>query len=374
MVKVGENILGIKPYKPGKPVSEVERELGLASAIKLASNENPTGVSEQVKKALAAAVSELNYYPDGNAFYLKRAIIDYHATLGEEICFEEIFVGNGSNEVIDVAIRTLAQKDDEVVLSKQGFIAYELILKAANVKMNLVPQTREMKTDIDGIIAAVNDKTKMVCLVNPNNPTGAYYTKSDFEKLLSAVPRELVLIVDEAYFDFADAEDYPNSFNYRKIHPNMLICRTLSKAFGLSGIRLGYAIGTREIVDYMNRVREPFNTNSLAQVAGIAALQDREYLKNAVAVNKQGKEYLYKEFERLGLEYLPTQGNFILIKIGEDEKSGMDCYNYLLRKGVIVRPANNYDLPNRLRISIGLQSQNEFFIKQLESYLQTRKH
>lgn len=369
MVKVGQNILGISPYKPGKPISEVERELGLTSAVKLASNENPTGVSPKVREALIKAVSELNFYPDGNAFYLKNAIIEYHKRRGEEIKFEEVFVGNGSNEVIDIAIRTLVKGDEEVVLSEQGFVAYELILKAADIRMKLVPQTKDTIVDIDGLIAAVNEKTKMLCLINPNNPTGTYYTKAQFEKLLKAVPQEVILVVDEAYFDFADAPDYPNGFDYRKMHPNMLICRTLSKAFGLSGIRLGYCITTPEIVDYMNRVREPFNTNSLAQIAGIAALQDDEYLKNAIKVNREGRDYLYKEFDRLHVTYLPTQGNFMLVKIGEEKELGMKCYDYLLHKGVIVRPVNNYGFPNWLRISIGLMDQNRLFIKHFEEFL-----
>ncbi|MBR4532669.1 histidinol-phosphate transaminase [bacterium] len=371
MVKVGENIKAISPYKPGKPISEVERELGLTSAIKLASNENPTGISPKVREALINAVSELNYYPDGNAYYLKNAIVEYHKTKGEEIKFEEVFVGNGSNEVIDIAIRTLIKGDEEVVLSEQGFVAYELILKAADIKMNLVPQTKDHVVDIDGLIAAVTPKTKMICLINPNNPTGTYYPKAQFEKLLKAVPQEVILVVDEAYFDFADAPDYPNGFNYRNVHPNMIICRTLSKAFGLSGIRLGYAVSTPEIVDYMNRVREPFNTNLLAQVAGIAAFKDTDYLKNAIKVNKEGKEYLYKEFTRLGIEYLPTQGNFMLFKVGEAQTSGRDCYDYLLHKGVIVRPVANYGFPNWLRLSIGLKEQNETFIKYFEEFLKT---
>lgn len=373
MVKVGQNILGISPYKPGKPISEVERELGIKSAIKMASNENPTGISPKVREALINALSDLNLYPDGNAFYLKQAIVDYHKKLGEEIDFSEVFVGNGSNEVIDVAIRTLVKGDEEVVLSQLGFIAYELILNAADIKMHLIPQHSDFTVDIDGIIAAVNEKTKMICLINPNNPTGTYYSKEKFEKLLKAVPQDVILVVDEAYCDFADAPDYPNGLDYRSMHPNMLICRTLSKAFGLSGIRLGYAIGSKEIVDYMNRVREPFNTNSLAQVAGIAALQDPEYLANAIKVNREGRDYLYREFDRLGVKYLPTQGNFILIKVGEDEDSGFECYDYLLHKGIIVRMVKNYGLPNWIRISIGLMNQNELFVKYFEEFLKNNR-
>nr|HPM46165.1 aminotransferase class I/II-fold pyridoxal phosphate-dependent enzyme [bacterium] len=199
MVKVGGNIKAITPYKPGKPISEVERELGLKDSIKLASNENPLGPSEKVVEAVRAAASELNFYPDGNAFYLKNAIVEYHKNRGEEIHFDELIVGNGSNEVIDIAIRTFLSGNEEIIVSEQAFIVYELIPAAANIKTVLIPQTKDHVVDIDAHIAAINDKTKMICLVNPNNPTGTYYSKAAFEKLLKAIPEDVILAVDEAY-------------------------------------------------------------------------------------------------------------------------------------------------------------------------------
>ncbi|HQO91197.1 MAG TPA: histidinol-phosphate transaminase, partial [bacterium] len=222
---------------------------------------------------------------------------------------------------------------------------------------------------IDAHIAAINDKTKMICLVNPNNPTGTYYSKAAFEKLLKAIPEDVILAVDEAYVDFVDADDFPNSLNYRNVHKNTMVTRTFSKAFGISGIRLGYGIATAELVDYMNRVREPFNTSSLAQAAGIAALEDMDYLKKSVSVNKTGKDYYYQEFKRLGLEYLPTQGNFILVKLGENPAIGMECFNYLMKNGVIVRPMGGYGFPNWIRISIGLEDHNRICIEKLENFL-----
>ena len=369
MVKVSESIKKITPYKPGKPISEVERELGLKETVKLASNENPLGPSPKVVEAVKNAVLEANFYPDGNAFSLKNAIIEYHAKMGEKVEFDEIVVGNGSNEVIDIAIRTLVGKDEELLVSKQAFVIYELIPAAAEIKVVLVPQTPDHRIDIDGYIKLINKNTKMVCLVNPNNPTGTYYSKAEFEKLLKAMPEEAVLLVDEAYVDFADAPDYPNTMNYRKFHKNTIIARTFSKAFGMSGIRLGYCITTPEIVDYMNRVREPFNTNNIAQAAGIAALNDMDYLKKSVAVNKSGREYYYSEFKRLGLEYLPTQGNFILVKVGEKPSIGAECYDFLLRSGVIVRPMGGYGFPNWIRISIGLEDHNRICIEKIEKFL-----
>jgi len=369
MVKVSESIRMITPYKPGKPISEVERELGLTETVKLASNENPLGPSPKVVEAVQKAALDMNFYPDGNAFYLKNAIIEYHRKMGETVGFDEIIVGNGSNEVIDIAIRTLVGKDEELLVSKQAFVIYELIPAAAEIKVVLVPQTPDHRIDIDGYIKLINRNTKMVCLVNPNNPTGTYYTKAEFEKLLDAMPKEAVLLVDEAYLDFVDAHDYPNTMNYRNRHKNIIIARTFSKAFGLSGIRLGYCITTHEIADYMNRVREPFNTNNIAQAAGIAALSDTEYLKKSILTNKMGKEYFYKEFKRLNLEYLPTQGNFILVKIGEKLTLGAECFDYLLKNGVIVRPMSGYGFPNWIRISIGIEEHNKICIEKLRDFL-----
>ena len=369
MVKVGKNILSITPYKPGKPISEVEREMGLSRTVKLASNENPLGPSPKVVEAIRKAAEEVNLYPDGNAYYLKNTIIEYHKEKGQNIDFDQIVVGNGSNEVIDIAIRTLVGEGEELIVSEQAFIVYELISKAAGIKMNLIPLKEGAVIDVDAYIERINENTKLICLVNPNNPTGTYYPKSDFEKLLKAVPENCVILVDEAYVDFVDVDDYPNSINYRSDYPNMITCRTFSKAFGISGMRLGYGITSAEIADYMNRVREPFNTNIIAQEAGIAALKDKEYLKKSVAVNKEGKEYYYQEFKRLGLEYLPTQGNFILVKVGDKPEDGMNCFNGLLKKGVIVRPMGGYKFPEWIRISVGLKEQNEECVKELETYL-----
>lgn len=373
MIKVGENIKSITPYKPGKPISEVERELGLKETVKLASNENPLGPSPKVVEAVINAASQVHYYPDGNAFYLKNAIIEYHKTLGEDIHFDEIIVGNGSNEVIDIAIRTFLKGDEEAIVSKQTFVVYELIPAAADIKTVMIPQTKDNRVDIDGHIAAINDKTKMICLVNPNNPTGTHYSKAEFERLIDAIPENVILIVDEAYLDYVDADDYPNSMNYRARHKNTIITRTFSKAFGMSGIRLGYGIASAELVDYMNRVREPFNTNSLAQAAGIAALKDMDYLKKSVAVNKAGKEYYYQEFKRLNLKHLPTQGNFILVEVGAEPTVGKECFQYLMKNGVIVRPMGGYGFPNWIRISIGLEDQNKTCIRHLENFVTNKK-
>jgi histidinol-phosphate aminotransferase len=369
MVQVAKNILSIKPYKPGKPISEVKRELGLTTITKLASNENPLGPSPKVIETIKQVASQINIYPDGSAYELKNAIIKYHKNKNQTVTQNQIVVGNGSNDVIEIAIRTLVGKDEELVVSKQAFIVYELISKASNINYKTVPLKQDFSFDIDAYINAFTEKTKLVCLVNPNNPTGTYFSKQEFEKLLKALPKNAIVLIDEAYIDFVDKEDYPDSLNYRKNYPNMISCRTFSKAFGMSGLRLGYAITSEEIADYMNRVREPFNTNIIAQTAGITALEDEEYLKKGVLLNNTQREIYYKEFEKMGLEYVPSQGNFILVKVGETEDSGMKAYNFLLKNGVIVRPMNGYGFPKHIRISIGLEEENQKCISILKQFL-----
>ncbi len=370
MVKVPDYIKAITPYVPGKPISEVERELGLTRTIKLASNENPMGPSSKVVEAICAAAHDTHLYPDGNAFYLKQELVKYHSA--HALKFDEIVVGNGSNEVIELAIKALVSHGEEMIISEKAFVVYEIIAQANNIKLHVVPMKEGMVFDIDGYIANINEKTKLICLVNPNNPTGTYYSKADFEKLLNAVPENCILLVDEAYVDFVDAIDYPNSLDYFRKHPNMIVCRTFSKAFGLSGLRLGYGITSAEIADYINRVREPFNTNSIVQAAGIAVLKDKEYVAKGVKINKEGKEYFYRELKRLGLEFVPTQGNFLLVKIGDSSDAGMKCFDFLLKKGVIVRPvAKPYGLPQYIRISIGLPDQNEICVQELENFFKS---
>jgi len=369
-IKVAEYIEKITPYRPGKPISEVERELGIYDTVKMASNENPMGPSPKVMDAICNDLKYVHLYPDGNAYYLKHAIMKHLAKYHLRI--EEVMVGNGSNEVIDVLIRALVSPQEELLVSAQTFMIYELIPAAANIPVNLVPLTKDHRFDIDGYIERINEKTKMVALVNPNNPTGTYYTKKEFEKLLSNVPERCVVLVDEAYHEYVDAPDCPSALDYRKDFENLVVCRTFSKAYGLSGMRLGYGISTQYIGDTYRKVREPFNTNELAQVAGIAALEDEEYVQRGIENNKKGKNYFYAEFRRLGLNFLPTQGNFILVHIGGGDTSGKDCYESLLKNGIIIRPVGNYDFPDWVRISIGLPDQNVRCMKAIENYLQKK--
>lgn len=369
-VKVAEYIEKITPYRPGKPISEVERELGIYDTVKMASNENPLGPSPKVMQAIRDDLKYIHLYPDGSAYYLKHAIMKHLAKY--HLSIEEVCVGNGSNEVIDVLIRALLTPQEEILISAQAFMVYELIAKAANIPVSLVPLRKDHHFDIDGYIERINEKTKMVALVNPNNPTGTYYTKKEFENLLSNVPERCVVLVDEAYREYVDAPDCPSAMDYRKDFENLIICRTFSKAYGMSGMRLGYAITNTYIGETFRKVREPFNTNELAQVAGIAALEDEEYVRRGVENNREGKEFYYAEFRRLGLEFLPTQGNFILVHVGGGDTGGVDCYQAVLKEGVILRPVGNYGFPDWIRISIGLPDQNERCMKALEAYLRKK--
>ncbi len=369
-VKVAEYIEKITPYRPGKPISEVERELGIYDTVKMASNENPLGPSPKVMQAIRDDLKYIHLYPDGSAYYLKHAIMKHLAKY--HLSIEEVCVGNGSNEVIDVLIRALVTPQEEILISAQAFMVYELIAKAANIPVTLVPLRKDHHFDIDGYIERITDKTKMVALVNPNNPTGTYYTKKEFENLLSNVPERCVVLVDEAYREYVDAPDCPSALDYRKDFENLIVCRTFSKAFGMSGMRLGYAITNTYIGETFRKVREPFNTNELAQVAGIAALEDEDYVRRGVENNRKGKDFYYAEFRRLGLEFLQTQGNFILVHVGGGDTGGVECYQAVLKEGVILRPVGNYGFPDWIRISIGLPDQNERCMKALEAYLREK--
>ncbi|HNT26875.1 MAG TPA: histidinol-phosphate transaminase [bacterium] len=366
-VKVADYIERITPYRPGKPISEVERELGIYDTVKMASNENPLGPSPKVMQAIKDDLKYIHLYPDGMAYYLKHAIMKHLARY--HLSIDEVCVGNGSNEVIDILIRALVTPHEEILVSAQAFMIYELIPAAANIPVNLVPLTKDHRFDIEGYIERINDKTKMVALVNPNNPTGTYYTKKEFENLLSNVPERCVVLVDEAYHEYVDAPDCPNAMDYRKDFENLIVCRTFSKAYGLSGMRLGYGITTKRIGETFRKVREPFNTSELAQVAGIAALEDEDYVRRSVEMNRIGKEFFYAEFRRLELSFLPTQGNFILVHVGGGEGGGIDCYKALLQDGIIIRPVSNYGFPDWIRISIGLPEQNQRCLVALENYL-----
>ncbi len=356
MIPVSENIKSISPYVPGKPIEELERELGISGSIKLASNENPLGPSTRAVNAIRKALEGLNRYPDGSGFYLSQALAKQ---LGTEI--DQIILGNGSNELIELAVRTFVQPGDEVISADPSFVVYKMIAQAAGGTNVIVP-CKDMRHDLDAMAEKVSPRTRLIFIANPNNPTGTMNTKAEMDRLMAKVPEHVLVCVDEAYFEYVTRADYPDSLDYLREGKNVLALRTFSKIYGLAGLRVGYGITRPEIAEMMNKVRQPFNTNSLGQVGALAALSDRKHVEKSVTLNNEGKQLLYKEFDRLGVTYIPTETNFILF---ETKTGSRELYEALLKKGVIVRPMG----PNRLRVTIGLPEENRRFVTELETAL-----
>src|SRR5919109_1352042 len=303
------------PYAPGKPIEEVEREWGIANSIKLASNENPLGPSPKAVSAIRERLAELHLYPDGDCFYLKEGVARKLRVAPEQLIF-----GNGSNEIIELAVRTFMRPGDEAVMAEQAFLVYPLGVRAAGGVSRAVP-LRDFSHDLTAIGQALTTKTRIVFLANPNNPTGTIYRRSDWESFLDRVPPEILVIVDEAYFEYVEAPDYPNSLDYYQSGKALLTLRTFSKLHGLAGLRIGYGIGSsREMVGLMHRVRQPFNVNAAAQWGALAALEDSDHARRSLAVNREGMEFLTKEIARLGLAQVPSYANFVLLRVGKSNE------------------------------------------------------
>ncbi len=358
MIKPPSYISDIKPYVPGKPVEELERELGIKDSVKLASNENPLGPSPLALKAVLDHVmnskssSSLNRYPDGSGYYIKRALSEKLS-----VSEEEIILGNGSNELIDIAIRTFIQPADEAVMAHPSFVVYPMSVQAVGGKPVLIPLKNYIH-DLDAMADAVTPKTKMFFIANPNNPTGTINRREEFDRLMKRLPDGVLVVADEAYYEYVTDHEYADSMKHFRSGRDILILRTFSKMYGLAGLRIGYGIARKDIIVEMNKLRPPFNTNSVAQNAALWALKDEEHLKSTMQVNEQGKSFLYKELDSLGLEYVPTEANFIYIT---GQNSGI-LYNKLLRQGVIVRPVG----PEEIRVTIGLPEENKRFIEALK--------
>ena len=357
---VPEYIRSLIPYEPGKPIEEVEREYGISGSVKLASNENPLGPSPRALAVLRERLPELHLYPDGDCFYLKRALAQKLGVQPDRLIF-----GNGSNEIIELAARTFMRPGDEAVMAEQAFVVYELIVQAVGGKRKLVP-LKNFTHDLAAIADAVTPQTRLVFLANPNNPTGTIYRRRDWQAFLERISPDVLVIVDEAYFEYVEEADYPNSLDYHARHPAILTLRTFSKLYGLAGLRIGYGIGEKSVIALMQRVRQPFNVNAPAQWAALAALDDSEHVQRSLGVNQQGVKYLQTEFARLGLSYVPSQANFILVRVG----NGPEVFQRLLQQGVIVRPMVGYKFPEHVRVTVGTMAQNQKLIGALERLIQ----
>lgn len=354
---VPEWVRTLTPYQPGKPIEELEREYGVHDSIKIASNENPLGPSPKAVAAINAALPDLHRYPDGDCFYLKRRLAE---KLGVDR--SRLILGNGSNELIEMIVRTFLRVGEAIVVGKHAFAIYHLVAQAAGGRTIAVPHNG-FKFDLAAMAKAITSDTRIVFLDNPNNPTGTIYTRSEWEAFLRAVPANVVVVVDDAYFEFVDDPEYPNSLAYQDGKRLLVTLRTFSKICGLAGVRVGYGISSPEIIDALNRIRQPFNVNSLAQVGALAALDDDEHIRRTQENNRQGLAYLRKELDRLGLEYAPSWANFLLVKVGAG------AYQRLLPDGVIIRPMGGYGFPDYARVSVGLPAENGRFITAMEKLL-----
>ena len=355
------HVRAIAPYQAGKPIEELAREFGLdpATIVKLASNENPLGMPESARKAMVAAMEDLGRYPDSNGFALKAALAAKF-----DVPLDWITLGNGSNDILELAAAAVLATGRSCIYAQHSFAVYALATQARGARAIVVP-ARALGHDLDAMANAVADDTALIYVANPNNPTGTYLPGHVVETFLQRVPARVVVVLDEAYNEYLRPELRTDSVAWTRRHPNLLLSRTFSKAFGLAGLRVGYGIAQPALTDLLNRVRQPFNVNAAAQAAAVAALADADFLARSYTLNLSGMQQLTQGFEALQLEYVPSYGNFVLVKVGQAAR----VYQELLRRGVIVRPVANYQLPEWLRVSIGLPAENQRFLDALPDAL-----
>ncbi len=357
---VNERIAGLMPYQPGKPAEELARESGIKDIVKLASNENPRGPGPGVRSAIERAAGELSRYPDGSGYRLKRALA---RQLGVDE--ERITLGNGSNDVLELAARVALSPGAEGIVDEHCFVVYPLAIVGAHGKLVVAP-SKDWGHDLDAMLERVTAATRIVFIANPNNPTGTWTSRTDLERFLSALPARVWVVLDEAYREYVSAPGYPDGIQLQAKHPNLIATRTFSKIHGLAGLRIGYSVSSAEFADLMNRIRQPFNTSSLALAAAEAALQDAEFVASSKAMNDAGMAQLEAGLERLGVPHIPSIGNFVTMRCGRGAAS---IYEALLARGVIVRPVANYGMAEHLRVSIGLPAENERFLSALGAVL-----
>jgi len=355
-----EHILGIAPYEPGKPIEELERELMIHNPIKLASNENPLPPSDRVQKAIIAALSSLDRYPDGSGFYLRQALAKKHGVMPDQVV-----LGNGSNELIELLVRSFLRPGDEAVVPHPSFVVYPMIVQAAG-GVRVMVMLKDFRLDLDAMARAITPMTKIVFVANPNTPTATSVTRDEVEHFMSRVPERTIVVFDEAYIEFAMGPDFPDTLSYVKQGRKLVVLRTFSKAASLAGLRVGYGIADADAIALMNRIRQPFNVNSLAQVAALAALDDEAHILECVRMIEAGRHFLYDEFKRIGLQYVPSRANFILVDVG---RNAADIYQKLLHQGVIVRPMTPFGLETALRITVGTPEENRKLVKALRVVL-----
>ena len=353
---VNKGIVGLNPYKPGKPVEDLERELGIKNAIKLASNENPMGPSPLAIEAVKKVLNSTHRYPDGNALRLKEKISQKF-----KVNLNCLTVGNGSNDIIEFITRTFLSVADSAVFSEHAFAVYPLAVQAVGAECIEVP-AKEFGHDLEGMKNSIKDNTKLIFIANPNNPTGTFLNPEEIDTFLKEIDKNIIVLLDQAYFDYSSYKNEDVNFNLISNHPNLIISRSFSKAYGLAGFRIGYSVSSEEIADYLNRVRQPFNANSLALMAAEVALYDEEHLLKSMEMNFVQKAILIEGLEELGYECIPTEGNFISFNC---KQGGESLFEALLREGIILRTLDVYGMPNHIRTTIGLPEENSILLDKL---------
>jgi histidinol-phosphate aminotransferase len=360
-LRVPSHIDGLVPYPPGKPLEELEREYGITDSIKLASNENPLGPSPKAVAAIQGALKRLHRYPDGSGYYLRCKLSEKYA-----LPFDGIVLGNGSNEIIELVIRAFVLPGDEVILPAPSFLVYGLVVQTVGARGIPIP-LKDFHLDLEAMAAAVTARTRVVFVNNPNNPTGTVVGRRELAAFLGQLRGDVIVVLDEAYIDFVRDPECPNGFDeIQRAAPPLVVLRTFSKAYGLAGVRIGYGVMPARVADYLNRVRQPFNTTALSQVAALAALDDDEFLLKTRETIWKGLTYFYAELKRLQLPYVPTQTNFVLIEVPLEARL---VYEAMLRRGVIIRSMASYGLKNHIRINVGLPEENRRCVQALERVL-----
>jgi len=358
-------VQALQPYLPGKPVAELEREYGISNAIKLASNENPFGPGPLALAAAREVLQDLSRYPEGSAWLLAEKLAGKH-----QLARDCITLGNGSNDVLDIIARVFLTPAHEAVFSQYAFAVYPIAVQAVGAKARIAPAHDGSRGsacghDLDAMSSLVGPDTRLVFIANPNNPTGTWLESDALETFIANLPAHVMVVVDEAYFEYVDKASYPDTSTWLERFPNLIVTRTFSKAYGLAGLRIGYALSHPDVAGLLNRVRQPFNVNTVAQAAALAALDDVEHLQQSIRSNREGMEQLVSGFQKLGLAYIESAGNFVAVNTGR----GLERYEALLQQGVIVRPVANYGMPGHLRVTVGRADENARLLAALEQVL-----
>lgn len=357
----------LKPYLPGKPVEELERELGISNSIKLASNENPLGPGPKAIAAAQKVIDKVHFYPDGAGFKLSAALANKH-----DVSLKSITLGNGSNDVLELIARAFLTPQSSSVFSQYAFAVYPIVTQAIGATANIAKAypsdhyAMPYGHNLDAILTAIDNSTRVIFIANPNNPTGSWLEPDALTEFLNKVPDDVIVVLDEAYYEYMPDHLQPDSNALLKQFDNLIVTRTFSKLYGLAGLRIGYSVSHPDVADLLNRVRQPFNANLLAQEAALASLDDTQHVNNSIELNKAGLKQLADGFSDLGLSYIPSIGNFITVNVN---KEAVSVYDALLREGVIVRPVANYQLPHHLRITVGTAEQNLRVLKALQKVL-----